>query len=184
MCINKYRLWDRTQKITWFHILLVRNTSFPFFAVTRSPATFSQQRSCLAVQALASNLRLAMFWKTAVSPIHGLVWCPINTYNSFFQFCSRCRRLLCNCHLIFLTTLFSTLEPAREPDCHPNDTRIHTCKLGCLLPRKQSYCSKLYCISWIEFPLHDPLPLPIDVIYYGTVVYNIYALPLPSHGHF
>ena len=27
------------------------------------------------------------------------------------------------CHLIFLTT-FLTLEPVREPDCHP-DTRIH-----------------------------------------------------------
>ena len=89
-----------------------------------------------------------MFWKTAVSPIHGLVWCPINTYNSFFQFCSRCRRLLCNYRLIFLTTLFLTLELAQEPDCHPN-TWIHTCKLGCLLPRKQSFCCK-YILSWVS----------------------------------
>ena len=47
MCINKYRLWDHTEKITWFH-MLARNTIFPFFAVTRSPATFSQQTMVLS----------------------------------------------------------------------------------------------------------------------------------------
>ena len=47
MCINKYRLWDHTQKITWFHIL-AKNTMFPFFAVTRSPAIFSQQTMVLS----------------------------------------------------------------------------------------------------------------------------------------
>ena len=144
MCINKYRLWDRTQKITWFHILLARNTIFHFLLLPgHQPQSANRRWSCLAVQALASNLCLAMFWKTAlsmVSLIYGQVWCPINTYNSFFQFCSRCRRLLCNYYLIFLTTLFLTLEPAREPDCHPN-TRIdtNTCKIGCLLLRKQSF---------------------------------------------
>ena len=67
MYINKYRLWDRTQKITWFHILLARN-NLSFFAVTRSPAHLTnRQWSCLAVQALASNLRLAIFWKTAIT---------------------------------------------------------------------------------------------------------------------
>ena len=67
MYINKYRLWDRTQKITWFHILLARN-NLSFFAVTRSPAHLAnRQWSCLAVQALASNLRLAIFWKTAIT---------------------------------------------------------------------------------------------------------------------
>ena len=71
MYINKYRLWDRTQKITWFHILLARN-NLSFFAVTRSPAHLAtRQWSCLAVQALTSNIRLAIFWKTAVSPIYG-----------------------------------------------------------------------------------------------------------------
>ena len=138
MCINKYWLWDHTQKITWFHIL-ARNTIFPFMLLPGHQLYIANRRwSCLAVQALASNLRLAMFCKTAVSLIHGLVWCPINTYNSFFQFCSRCRRLLHNYHLIFLTRLSLTLESAREPYCHP-DTRINTCKLGCLLQRKQSF---------------------------------------------
>ena len=67
MYINKYRLWDRTQKITWFHILPARN-NLSFFAVTRSPAHLAnRQWSCLAVQALASNLRLAIFWKTAIT---------------------------------------------------------------------------------------------------------------------
>ena len=67
MYINKYRLWDRTQKITWFHILLARN-NLSFFAVTRSPAHLAnRQWSCLAVQTLASNLRLAIFWKTAIT---------------------------------------------------------------------------------------------------------------------
>ena len=137
MCINKYQLWDHTQ-ITWFHILLARNI-LSFFAVTRSPAHLANRRwSCLAVQALASNLRLAMFWKMAVSLIHGLVWCPINTYNSFFQFCSKCRWLLHNYHLIFLTRLSLTRKSARELYCHP-DTRIDTCKLGFLLPRKQCF---------------------------------------------
>ena len=61
MCINKYLLWDRTQKITWFHIFLARN-NISFFAVTRSPTHLANRRcSCLAVQALASNLRLAIF---------------------------------------------------------------------------------------------------------------------------
>ena len=67
MYINKYRLWDRTQKITWFHILLVRN-NLSFFAATRSPAHLAnRQWSCLAVKALASNLHLAIFWKTAIT---------------------------------------------------------------------------------------------------------------------
>ena len=74
MCINKYRLWDHTQRITRFHILLARNTISPFFAVTSSAATLANERwPCLAVQALASNLRQAMFQKTAVSLIHDLV---------------------------------------------------------------------------------------------------------------
>ena len=121
MCINKYRLWDHTQRITRFHILLARNTIFLFFAVTSHQPHLSNRRwSCLEVQPLASNLRLAMFWKTAASLIHCLVCCPINTYNSFFQFCSRHRWLLCNYHLIFLTMLSLTLEPAWEPSCHPN----------------------------------------------------------------
>ena len=139
MCINKYRLWHCKQKIMWFHILLARNAIFPFFAVTRSPATFGQQTmvlSCSTSPCLKSSP--GNVWKTTVSLIHGLVWCPINTYNSFFQLCSRCRQLLFNYHLIFLTTLFLTLESVQEPDCYP-DTRIDTCKLGCLLPRKQSF---------------------------------------------
>ena len=168
MCINKCWLWDRTQKITWFHILLARNTIFPFFAVPGHQPHLAKRRwSCLAVQALASNLHLSMFWKMAVSPIHGLVWCPINTYNSFFQFFSRCRRLLCNCHLIFLTTLFLTLEPVQESDCHP-DTRIPTCKLGCLLPRKQSFCSKLFELSFhytIQYLIH----------YHLMAIFNIWT---------
>ena len=50
MYINKYRLWDRKQKITWFHILLARN-NLSFFAVTMSPAHLANRRwSCLAVQ--------------------------------------------------------------------------------------------------------------------------------------
>ena len=143
MCINKYRLWDHTQKITWFHIL-ARNTIFPFSLLPgHQPHLANRRWSCLAVQALVSNLHLAMFWKMAVSPIYGLVWCPINTYNSFFQFCNRCRRLLCNYYLIFLTRLSLILESTREPDCHP-DTRIDTCKLGCLLVCYQEYkASKL-----------------------------------------
>ena len=96
MCINKYRLWDHTQKITWFHILLARNTIFPFLLLPGHQPHLANRGSCLEVQAQASNLCLAMFWKTAVSMIHSLVSCPINTYNSFFQFCSRHRRLLCN----------------------------------------------------------------------------------------
>ena len=138
MCINKYWLWDHRQKITWFHIL-ARNAIFPFLRLPgHQPHLANRRWSCLAVQALASNLCLAMFWKTAVSPIHGLVWCPINTYNSFFHFCSRCRWVLHNYRLIFLTRLSITLESVWEPDFHP-DTRINTCKLGCLLPRKQSF---------------------------------------------
>ena len=133
MCINKYRLWDRTQKITWLHIFLARNTIFPFFAVTRSPATLSQQTMVLSCST-SPGLKPSP-GDVLENGCIGLVRCPINTYNSFFQFC---RRLLCNHHLIFLTTLFLTLEPAREPDCHPA-TRIDTCKLGCLLPRKQSF---------------------------------------------
>ena len=56
MCINKYRLWDRTQKITWFHILLARNTIFPFFAITRSPATISQQTMVLSCSTRADHI--------------------------------------------------------------------------------------------------------------------------------
>ena len=148
MCINKYRLWDRAQKITWFHILLARNTIFPFFTVTRSPATFIQDDGPVLQYKPWPQI---FAWRCSEKWMYHrfTAWFDvpsINTYNSFFQFCSRCRRLLCNCHLIFLTTLFLTLEPAQEPDCHP-DSRIHTSKLGCLLPRKQSFCSKLYCIS-------------------------------------
>ena len=85
MCINKYRLWDHTQKITWFHILLARNTIFPFLLLPgHQPRLANRRWSCLEVQAQASNLCLAMFWKTAVSPIHDLGWCPINIYKSFF----------------------------------------------------------------------------------------------------
>ena len=63
MCINKYRLLDRTQKITWLHILLARN-NLSFFAVTRSPAHLAnRQWSCLAIPALASNLHLAISGK-------------------------------------------------------------------------------------------------------------------------
>ena len=43
MYINKYQLWDRTQKITWFHILLARN-NLSFFAVTRSPAHLANRQ--------------------------------------------------------------------------------------------------------------------------------------------
>ena len=137
ICINKYRLWGHTQKITWFHIL-ARNTIFPFFAVTRSPATFSQQTmvlSCSTSPGLKSspgdvleNGSITDSRPGLMSHQHLQLLLPIFVVR-------RCRRLLCNYHLIFLTRLSLTLESAREPDCHP-DTRIDTCKLGCLLPRK------------------------------------------------
>ena len=40
---------------------------------------------------------------------------PHQRLQFFFQFCSGHRWLLCDYHLIFLTTLPLT----REPDCHP-----------------------------------------------------------------
>ena len=139
MCINKYRLWDHTEKITWFH-MLARNTIFPFFAVTRSPATLSQQTmvlSCRTNPGPKSSPGDVLENGCITDSRPGLM-SHQHLYNSFFHFCSRCRRLLCNYHLVFLTRLSLTLESAREPDCHP-DTRIDTCKLGCLLPRKQSF---------------------------------------------
>ena len=135
-------MWDRTQKITWFHILLARN-NLSFFAVTRSPAHLAnRQWSCLAVQALASNLPQAIF-KTAIT--------DTISSSSFVVDVDGC------CVTITYFPDHVVLNPrtrAREPDCHP-DTRIDTCKLGCLLPRKQSskLCSKLHCI-YLELSFH------------------------------
>ena len=138
MCINKYQLWHHTQKITWFHIL-AGNTIFPFFAVTRSPATFSQQTmvlSCSTSPGLKSSPSDGLENGCITDSRPGLM--SHQHLQFLLQFCSRCRRLFRNYHLIFLTRLSLTLDSAWEPDCHPA-TRIDTCKLGCLLPRKQSF---------------------------------------------
>ena len=169
MCINKYRLWNCTQKIMWFHILLARNTIFPFFAVTRSPATLSQQRMVLSCSTSRGLISLpGDVLKNGCITDPRPAWfdvpsTPTILSSSFVVDVDSC----CVTHLIFLTTLLLTLEPVREPPTAIPTTHEFTHKLGYLLPRKQSYCSKLYCISWIEFPLHNPLPRP-----------------LPSHGHF
>ena len=128
ICINRYRLWDHTQKITWFQIL-ARNTIFLFFAVTRSPATFSQQTmvlSCSTSLGLKSSPGDVLENGCITDSRPGLMSHQHLQFPSSSFVVRRCIRLLCNYHLIFLTRLSLTLESAREPDCHP-DTRIHTC---------------------------------------------------------
>ena len=128
ICINRYRLWDHTQKIRWFQIL-ARNTIFPFFAVTRSPATFSQQTMVLSCST-SPGLKSSPAWRCSGKRLYHrfTAWFdvpPTPTIPSSSFVVRRCIRLLCNYHLIFLTRLSLTLESAREPDCHP-DTRIDT----------------------------------------------------------
>ena len=110
MCINKYRLWDYTQKITWFHIL-ARNTIFLFSLLPgHQPHLANRRWSCLAVQALAwrcSGKRLYHRF-TAWFDVPSTPTIPSSSF-----VVRRCRRLLCNYHLIFLTRLSLTLESAR-----------------------------------------------------------------------
>ena len=138
MCINKYRLWDHTQ-ITWFYILLAMNTIFPFFNVTRSPATFSQQMMVLSCSTSPSRSPQIFAWRCSGKwPYHRFTpWFDVPSTPTIPS-SSWCRRLLCNYYLIFQTRLSLTLESAQEPDCHA-DTQIDTCKLGCLLPRKHNH---------------------------------------------
>ena len=112
MCINKYRLWDRTGKITWFHILLaIGIQSFLFCAVTRSPAIFSQQTmalSCSTSPSLKSSPGDVLKKGCINDSRPGLMF---HQHLQFlFPVFSRFSHLLCNCHLIFLTALFLTLE--------------------------------------------------------------------------
>ena len=86
------------QKVTWFHIL----------------ATFSQQ---MMVLSWSTNPGLWKFkcsyaWQCFGKPMyHSLVWCPINIYNSFSQFCNRHRWCFVTSYqLIFLTVLLKAAD--------------------------------------------------------------------------
>ena len=147
---NKYRLWDHMLNITWLHILQARNNIFPLSLLPDNKCGWSIGTSCLEVQNQASGNSIYTWRCSGKTMCHSLVLCPINTYNSFFQFCSRHRWLLCDYYLIFLPHHVSFNPRMSEPDCHPY-TRSDTWKLDCLYQRKFLNCvANLHCITRVE----------------------------------